>query len=460
MQKELRFLGAGLVLAASLFTLPTAAPAQTFQVLHFFQNTNGASPRASLVEGSDGNFYGTTYAGGIYGAPLGLGTVFRMTPNGSVTTLVSFDRTTNGSNPYAELRRGSDGNFYGTTLFGGADGYNLGTVFQMTNGLLNTLVSFHGETNGSNPNAGLFQASDGNFYGTTRYGGTNDPGIGFGTVFRITNKGLLTSLVHFNNTNGAFPRATLIQGSNGDLFGTTDGGGTNYGSVFRLTTNGVLSTVFSFSGTNVNNGRNPQAAVLQTSDGNLYGTTFTGGTSNLGTIFKLTTNGVLTTLVSFNGTNGSNPRATLIQASGGNLYGTASTGGANGAGTVFQVTTNGVLTTLVSFNFTNGSTPLAGVIQASDGNLYGTTGLGGTNDYGTVFRILLSTPPTLNVSVVTNQIRLSWATNAVGFTLQSTTNLNPIVTWIDSTNVPAVSGAQFVVTNNISGSARFYRLKK
>ena len=460
MQKELRFLAAGFVLTAALFVSTTAAHAQTFQVLHFFQNTDGANPRASLIEGSDGNFYGTTYAGGTNGAPSGFGTVFRMTSNGIVTTLVSFDRTNNGANPYAELARGSDGNLYGTTLLGGPDGYNLGTVFQLTNGLLNTLISFH-ETNGANPNAGLFQASDGSFYGTTRYGGTNiDNGSGYGTVFRMTNKGLLTTLVHFNNINGAFPRATLRQGSNGDLFGTTDGGGTNYGSVFRLTTNGVLSTLFSFSGTNLNNGRNPNAGVVIASDGNLYGTTFVGGVSNMGTIYKLTTNGALTPIVSFNGTNGANSRATLIQASDGNLYGTASTGGANGAGTVFQVTTNGVLTTLVSFDFTNGSSPLAGVVQGSDGNLYGTTFNGGTNGYGTVFRILLSLPPTLKANQVANQILLSWPTNSVGFTLQSTLNLNPTVIWTDSTNTAAVVGGQFVVTNNISGSARFYRLRK
>ncbi len=188
-------------------------------------------PKAGLVQGSDGNFYGTTE----YGGASGSGTVFQMTPAGVLTTLVLFNGT-NGSHPSAALAQGSDGNFYGTTAYGGTNG-NKGTVFQMTPaGALTTLVSFNG-TNGSRPVAGLVQGSDGNFYGTTLLGGANN----HGTVFKMTTGGVLTTLVSFNGANGLSPFAPLVQGSDGNFYGTTAGGNGywlndgygGYGTVFQ-----------------------------------------------------------------------------------------------------------------------------------------------------------------------------------------------------------------------------------
>jgi uncharacterized repeat protein (TIGR03803 family) len=189
-------------------------------------------PSAALVGGSDGNFYGTT----AYGGANGKGTFFQVTTNGALTILASFNGT-NGSYPTAALIQGSDGNFYGTTACGGTNGNN-GTVFQMTPaGMLTTLVFFNG-TNGGWPLAGLVQATDGNFYGTTLVGGAYNSG----TVFQMTSGGALTTLVSFNSAKGSLPFAGLVQGTNGNFYGTTSlGGGSGNGTVFRVSPAGALT---------------------------------------------------------------------------------------------------------------------------------------------------------------------------------------------------------------------------
>lgn len=278
------------------------------------------------------------------------------------------------------LVQDASGNFYGTTEYGGASGY--GTVFKMgTNGTLVTLVSF-GFANGIYPIGGLALGTDGNLYGTTSGGGS----YGEGTVFKMTTDGILTTLVSFNySVNGTDPTAALVQGMDGSFYGTTADGGTNYdGTVFKVTTNGTLTTLVSFNDTN---GAYPYAGLVQGTDGNLYGTTAYGGLNSDGTIFRITTNGTLTTLVSFNYINGSYPYAGLVQGTDGNFYGTTEGGGLTYNGTVFRMTTNGTLTTLVSFSYTNGANPEAGLMQGADGNLYGTTSTGGSSQAGTVFRL-------------------------------------------------------------------------
>jgi len=351
-----------------------------------------AYPAAALVQGTNGNFYGTTTYGGANGNN---GTVFQVTPAGVLTTLVSFGGT-NGSCPHAGLLPGSDGNFYGTTYGGGGSGN--GTVFQMTPaGALTTLVSFNG-TNGSYPVAGLVQGSDGNFYGTTILGGASNRG----TVFQMTPAGALTTLFSFSGNNGSSPFAALVQGTNGNFYGTTAGGdgywigataGYTFGTVFETTPAGGLTTLLVFTGANGVNGVIPEAGLVLGTNGFFYGTTAYGGSVSLnggygfGTVFKMTPAGGLTRLVSFNGTNGSYPCAGLVQGSDGNFYGTTDGGGLGGGGTVFQMTPAGVLTTLVSFNGADGDSPQAPLVQGSDGNLYGTTEYGGANGLGTVFQV-------------------------------------------------------------------------
>jgi uncharacterized repeat protein (TIGR03803 family) len=319
------------------------------------------------------------------------------------TSLYSFTGGTDGYTPNGVVQ-GRDGFLYGTTVNGGTN--SAGAVFRIsTGGSLTNLYSFSGGSDGGNPQAALVQGTDGYFYGTTQTGGQPTTGGPAGTVFRISPSGALTNLYSFTDSffmdanQGASPQAALVQGSDGTFYGTTFQGGTyffansgtnGYGTVFKINTNGVLTSLYRFGG---NDGENPQAALVQGNDGNLYGTTQSGGISNDGTVFQITTNGTLTSLHSFSGGNdGGGPLAGLVQGNDGYFYGTTPSGGISNAGTVFQISTNGVLTNLYSFLGGNdGANPYAGLVLGSDGSFYGTTQSGGTNGgEGTIFKISAS----------------------------------------------------------------------
>ncbi len=364
-------------LANGLYTITPSLTA-CLNVLHDFDpRNNGASPPGALVQGGDGNFYGTTYNGGSYND----GTIFKITPAGEITIVISFNSLTNGSYPHS-LLAGSDGNLYGLTEYG-PEADSSGTVFRLTpDGTLTTLFSFSPGID--EMPISLMQGSDGNFYGSTSDFGSHTD---YGTIFRLTPAGTLTTLGTFTGTNGSNPGG-LIQGSDGNFYGTTQSGSGNQGTIFKLTPTGILTTLVSFNGAN---GSQPNPTLLQGNDGNLYGTTSSGGNANEGTAYKLTLDGVLTTLVSFNGANGANPDAGLIQGRDGNFYGTTAGGGSGFLGTVFKLTPTGVLSTLISFAGSNGATPYTAVVQGSDGNLYGTTYNGGIAGSGIVFQLIL--PP-------------------------------------------------------------------
>jgi uncharacterized repeat protein (TIGR03803 family) len=263
------------------------------------------------------------------------------------TSLYSFTGANDGSNPQAALVQGSDGYFYGTAFNGGAS--SSGTLFKIsTSGALTGLHSFTGGSDGSNPQAGLTQGSDGLFYGTTQSGGTPTNGSPAGTVFQVGPNGVLLSLYSFNTdsyggNNGSYPQARLVEGSDGYLYGTTFEGGTygfansatnGFGTVFKISTSGALTNLYPFTGGA--DGANPAAGLAQGSDGNFYGTTQSGGTANSGTIFKISTSGILTSLYSFSGGNdGGGPLGDLVQGGDGYFYGTTAAGGANSLGTVF-----------------------------------------------------------------------------------------------------------------------------
>jgi uncharacterized protein (TIGR03437 family) len=336
------------------------SPAQTLTTLASFNGTDGAEPESSLVQGTDGSFYGTT--------PL---TIFKITPGGALTTLYG----SGGS--YAGLTQATDGNFYGTASEG------FGTVFKITpGGALTALYSFTGGTDGSDPQTGLIQAADGNFYGTTSRGGAFS---GYGTIFKITPGGTLTTLYSFTGGDGETPGA-LFQATDGNFYGTTNLGGANdHGTVFKIAPGGAFTTLYSF--TDGADGGEPSAGLIQATDGNFYGTTGAGGANDDGTVFKITPGGMLVTLHSFTGgrTDGYEVVAGLIQATDGNFYGTTELGGANDDGTIFKITPGGVLTILHSFGSTEGYEPEAGLVEGTDGNLYGTTFGGGANGDGTVF---------------------------------------------------------------------------
>jgi uncharacterized repeat protein (TIGR03803 family) len=372
--------------------------AQTLTTLHSFDGSDGQHPDSSLIQATDGNFYGVTQNGGLTNqncTSVGCGTVFKITPGGTLTTLYQFCSLTNcadGANPYGYLVQGTDGNFYGTTIYGGA---NLnGTVFKITStGTLTTLHSFALFTDGAYPWAGLVQATDGNFYGTTTAGGLHI----MGTVFKMTPAGALTDLYNFCSqgacVDGATPYAALVQGSDGILYGTTtQGGNSNYvGTLFKITTSGALTTLHTFCTLqNCADGEQPFAALLQASDGNFYGTTTSGHGQNAGTFFKITSTGTLTTLYTFcalsHCTDGQNPYGGVVQGSDGNFYGTTNIGG-TGQGIIFKLTASGTLTTLYTFGGPDGELPYSGLVQGNDGNFYGTTHLGGSHNDGTVFRL-------------------------------------------------------------------------
>ncbi len=373
----------------------TTSPAQTFNTLLNLSGTNGAYPAfMSLIQGADGNLYGITESGGTYDQ----GTVFKVTPAGTLTTLYSFCSKTNctdGSGPQAGLVQAANGDFYGTTNSGGTK--NQGTVFKITStGQLTTLHSFVGSpTDGANPDAPLLQY-DGNFYGTTSNGGTTTiDGYPYstGTIFEITPSGKLTILHSFcsqsNCADGSQPSAGLVE-YDGIFYGTTSS------TVFEITPAGQLSTLYTFCSKNeCTDGQGPLSGLVQGTGGNFYGTTYLGGTEAAGTVFEITPAGNLTTLHSFcsktNCTDGADPIAGLIQATDGNFYGTTQNGGTPGWGTVFKITPTGALTTLHAFTLSDGGTPYGGLLQATNGDLYGTTANGGSRHDGTLFTQSLGT---------------------------------------------------------------------
>ena len=372
-------------------------------------NSDGASPVAALTLGADGSFYGTTYAGGSGGS----GTLFKVTPNGTLTTLYTFPMAklifsgashaltnSDGAGPWAGLAPGPNGNFYGAARSGGSSG--LGTLFELVPGGKFTRLLTFTNGNGANPGGTLTLGTNGNFYGTTGEGGS----AGNGTVFEVSANGAFATLISFALYNGASPYAGLTLGPDGNFYGTTYQGGTNgagietgpdgYGTVFEITPNGGLTTLVSLGGTN---GANPQAGLTPGPNGNFYGTTYSGGSNGYGSVFQITINGVCTLLASFTGTNGENPAAALTLGTNGNFYGTTLHGGANNYGAVFEVTTNGSLTLLHSFNGVyydsvngadtnfDGAYPYAGLTLGTNGNFYGTSAYGGQGGYGTVFEV-------------------------------------------------------------------------
>lgn len=336
---------------------------------------DGSYPYAGVVQGKDGNLYGTTFSGGANNA----GTVYKFSPgSSSPTTIYSFGaNNTDGAAPFASLVAGKDGNLYGTNSQNGANGK--GTVFQITTaGVLTTLHAFGAANDGAEPSANLIQAKDSDFYGTTQSGGS----YGGGTIYKITSGGTVTTLYSFGGAanDAAGPYAGLVQASDGSFYGTTPLGGANgEGAIFKLTSAGVYSILYSFSAIASDknaDGALPYAGLVQGSDGNLYGATSYGGANNFGTIFKITPSGTFTTLYSFTGAaDGAHPRATLEKGGDGVFYGTASGGGTNNLGTAFKVTSGGALSTLYAFGAsdTDGASPYGALFKTSNGGLYGTT---------------------------------------------------------------------------------------
>ena len=309
-------------------------------ILHSFDpnGTDGAYPWAGLVRDKNGNLYGTTVEGGT---DVIDGTVFKLTHTSkgwTETILHSFGASQDGSQPYSVLTLDATGNLYGTTNVGGA--YSYGTVFELTpSGTETILWSFGKGTDGANPLAGVVRDKNGNLYGTTEYGGAYNKG----TVFELTPSGSETILWNFGSgTDGANPYGGVVLGTNGNLYGTTvNGGAYGDGTVFEVTPSGMETLLHSFDNNDID-GFNPYAGlVTDQKTGNLYGTTINGGGtgSAVGIVFELTPSGTETILHTFGGSpDGASAWSGLVFDTTGNLYGTTFAGGASGNGTVYKVT--------------------------------------------------------------------------------------------------------------------------
>jgi len=371
--------------------------------------TGPAYPNA-LIQGKDGVFYGTSRRGGIPDK----GTVFAFTPPSALAILYEFTGATDGSNPGSALIEARDGNLYGTTS--GEEPSAHGTVYRVTKDSVFTTIHTFTGTDGQQP-AALVEATDGFLYGVTLLGGAHAAGV----LFKISTSGAFTVLHAFTGLpgDGGYPLAGLIQASDGNFYGTTAGGGrNNTGTVFKLSPSGEVGILHDFA--DAASGVRPIASVTQASDGNLYGSTFSGGAYNLGTLFRLSVSGAFRLLHSFTGgADGGNPIGALTKADNQSLYGTTAIGpmssGSSGNGTLFSITFDGTVSGLITFEQSLLRYPLGPVIRAADGYVYGAAAGGWAfASAGGIFRLFK--PPACTSKVDISQ---SGTTLTMTFTLSS-----------------------------------------
>jgi uncharacterized repeat protein (TIGR03803 family) len=370
---------------AFLLTLAPSASAQVTLLYNF--GTHAGDPAhpnnpGAIVQGRDGNLYSTSNDGGTDNA----GTVFKVTPSGQVSVLYSFTGVT-GAFPSSGLTLGTDGNFYGTTYENGPSNY--GTVFKITSkGNLTVLHGFD-NSDGSAPWGAPVEGTDGAFYGTTEDGGSAN----CGTVYRVTAGGTFKTLYNFDGPHGCQPLAPLVLGNDGNFYGTTLQGGSNstLGAIFKSTPAGVVTLLHSFDNTH---GANPYAPLVLASDGNFYGTTYNGG-NNDGVVFEMSPAGVFTDLHDFElETDGGDALSALVQGTNGVLYGSTVHGGSFNFGTIYSIPLGGGgLSAFYSFDGASGSAPEAALTQHTNGSFYADAAWGGTDNLGTFYSLNLGLSP-------------------------------------------------------------------
>ena len=350
--------------------------------LDFDGSSNGSHPYGSLMQANNGKLYGLISGGGANN----YGILFEFDPNtDTYTKKLDFDGT-NGRSPFGSLMQDSNGKFYGTTTYGGAIDNGVLFEYDLVADTLIKKLDFYLANKGVYPRGSLTQADNGKLYGLAYLGGTNG---GFGTIFEydpVTDT--LINKLNFDGTNGAGPQGSLVQANNGKLYGmTSQGGAYDYGVLFEFDpATDTFTKKLDFDG--VNKGSKPYGNLLQTSNGKLYGMTSEGGTHDYGTLFEydLSTD-TYTKKIDFDYYNGAAPLGSLIQASSGKLYGMAEFGGANDDGVLFEYDlTTDTYTVELNFDGTNnGAWPEGTLTQTSNGKLYGITYGGGTNDKGVLF---------------------------------------------------------------------------
>ncbi len=371
--------GFGLALCVSIGSIQ----ANPEQVIHAFDGVDGANPYTPLIRGTDQSLYGTTYDGGRFG----FGVVFKLARDGTATVLHDFAGGDDGANPLGGLLRDTEGNLYGTA----SDiltSQNSGVIFQIApDGTERVLHSFSDSSEGIFPVGELIRDPDGNFYGTTIQGGAS----GRGVVFRLAPDGTYTVLHSFagGHHDGSNPYSGVVRDPEGNLYGTlSKGGAHNEGLVYKLAPDGGFTVLHAFfSG----DGAGPfYGTLIRDAAGILYGTTPNGGAYLNGVVYEVAPDGTETVLYSFKGRkDGGHPNAGLEMDAAGNLYGTAHSGGTRGFGVVFKLAADGTYTTLHSFAGGNdGGYPYARPIFGPNGTLYGTTSGGtGESDFGTLYRM-------------------------------------------------------------------------
>jgi uncharacterized repeat protein (TIGR03803 family) len=364
---------------------------QTVTTLYSFPKKGGKPQDLALVQGRDGQLYGTTSAGGTDAE----GAVFKISTLGAAHAIYSFDLTP-GSAPIGGLSLANDGLFYGSALYGYSG--TQGVIFSVSPSGSEQVLANLGDSTGPSIVPPL-QATDGNFYGET--GGTG--GTSVGAIYRLTRAGKFTTLYTFNGSLGSYPEGKLVEGPNNILYGIADGGGTNdCGTIFEFTLSGEPVTTYNFVCVTANN---PAAGLLLANDGNFYGTTDEGGTYNLGVIYRFDQQGVLTVLYNFGETaNDGFTHVALIQATDGNLYGTTGNGGAYKNGTIFQITLQGTYTRVYDFPGNGGPQyTYTGLMQHTNGLIYSESGGGGSGGTGTIYSLNMGLGPFITFVLATGK---------------------------------------------------------
>jgi uncharacterized repeat protein (TIGR03803 family) len=400
--------------------------------------------RGNMIRGTDGNFYVVSSTGGT-----GRGVIARIAPDGTLSVVHAMATNEEGYSPFSGVIQGSDGNLYGTTYLGGAEGG--GVVYKVALDGTYTVLRNLGQdkTDAVLPYGGLLQAPDGYLYGTTLRGGANDRG----TVFRLSTTGSEFSILHsFNGQDGENPEGALIVGADGNLYGTTlQGGSSSRGTVFKITTSGTLTSVYSFPSLGAFNtqgqainatGANPRAGLLLAADGNFYGTAYQGGPAGNGTVFRMTPAGDVTVVHSFTGPSfgGALPLSDVTQDAAGNLYGTTEFGGYLNQGTAWRISPSGQFSLLHSFSgsLLDGYKPYASLLPF-DNMLYGVSFTDTTAGIGAIFKLDQGTGGVLPVE-------FSVSTTAIAFGGTAT------LTWSSPTAASCTTGGAWTDTVGTSGT--------
>jgi uncharacterized repeat protein (TIGR03803 family) len=407
------------LVVCTLIVAVIPARAQTYKILDNFL-TGGPGPEwpgGPLAQGRDGRLYGWSYLGGANNT----GSIWKTTPSGKVSVVLSFAAGT-GNDCQTGMTLGTDGNFYGSADTNcGGDGY----VFKMTpSGTITVLHTFTGTPDGSGPGL-LVQYTDGDFYGITTNGGANN----YGTVFKITPAGTVTILYSFDNTNYfANPTYGLTVGNDGDFYGTFSGAD-GLGGVFKMTPAGVVTLLHKLAG-DPTEGATPGAGVTLGKDGNFYGPTRFGGTSNVGTIFKMTPSGKLSTLRNFTTSDYANfPEVPLLQATDGNFYSAAnSCNQFNGClnQDIYKITPSGTFTVVEEFTGSNGQWPFWPLTQDTNGTLYGLAQQGGPVNGGVLFSLNIGAKPFINLVSTSGKVGSKVGILGQGFSSSSVVKFNGV----------------------------------